>query len=196
MIERLEAIVEAVLFAANEPLSVERLQQILEDEEKISLQDLKIILQRIADFYQERGIELIEVASGYRFQTRMSYQSNIQKLSARKNNRYSRTFLEILALIAYRQPITRGEIEEIRGVVVSSQIIKSLQDLEWIKIMGYRDVPGKPALFGTTKKFLDDFNLKTLSDLPALPAIKNLDKMELRLSEQLQLEVSLPVEVS
>lgn len=183
MIEKLEPIVEALLFAANEPLSVERLQYLLESE-GVVVQDLKTILQNIANFYRGRSIELIEVASGYRFQTRIDFQTYINKLHDRKNNRYSRSFLEILALIVYRQPITRGEIEEIRGVVVSSQIIKSLQELEWIKIVGYRDVPGKPALFGTTKKFLDDFNIKNLSELPALPGVKNLEQIEMQLLEQ------------
>jgi segregation and condensation protein B len=188
MLDQLESILEAVLFAATEPLSAERLQQIIADEFDISVNDLRITLQKLVEVYQDRGIELVEVASGYRFQTKKNYQVWIQKLEARKTNRYSRSFLEILALIAYRQPITRGEIEDIRGVVVSSQIMKSLQELEWIKIMGYRDVPGKPALYGTTKRFLDDFNLKQLSELPVLPITKNLDQLELQLSEQLQLE--------
>lgn len=191
MLDHLAKIIEAVLLTAGEPVSVERLQQLLEEEYSLTVQDLKAILQSIADHYQNRGIQLVEVASGYRFQAREEYSLWVQKLQLKKSARYSRAFLETLALVVYRQPITRGEIEEVRGVAVSSQIMKSLLDLEWVKIVGHRDVPGKPALYVSTQKFLDDFNLRSLKELPVLQEPKNLDQLEL----QLQLEIKEIIEV-
>lgn len=199
MLENLTQIIEAVLFTAGEPVSVERLQQLLAEsetpafgEEIPSVKDLRQILENLRQYYQDRGIELVEVASGYRFQAKAELSSWLQRLHARKSARYSRAFLETLALIVYRQPLTRGEIEEIRGVAVSTQIIKSLLELEWIRIVGQRDVPGKPALYATTKKFLDDFNLRSLSELPVLTEPKNLEQLEHQLAGQLQLEVYAP----
>lgn len=187
MVDHLQQIIEAILFTAGEPISIERLQQLVSEEQKIPLKDIKIILQTLAEHYQSRGVELVEVSSGYRFQAKINFSPWLQKLQLRKSPRYSRAFLETLALIVYRQPITRGEIEEVRGVAVSSQIMKSLQDLEWIKVVGQRDVPGKPSLYSTTKKFLDDFNLKSISELPVLTELKNLDQLELQLTEVLSL---------
>jgi segregation and condensation protein B len=209
MLENLEQIIEAILFTAGEPVSIERLQQLTAEQElqgmaeqeegepllentKIPASDLRLLLQTLGQRYQDRGIELVEVASGYRFQARVEYTSWLQKLHARKSGRYSRAFLETLALIVYRQPLTRGEIEEIRGVAVSTQIIKSLLELEWVRVVGQRDVPGKPALYATTRKFLDDFNLKSLTELPALQEPRDMEQLEQRLAEQLQLEVFIP----
>lgn len=190
MLDNLAKIIEAVLLTAGEPVSMARLQQLLEEDQPISSQDLQQILQAIADDYQNRGVELVEVASGYRFQAKNEFAPWLQKLQARKTARYSRAFLETLALVVYRQPITRGEIEEVRGVAVSTQIMKSLQDLEWIKIVGQRDVPGKPSLYATTQKFLDDFNLRSFSELPVLQEPRNLDQLELQLSERLRIEAN------
>ncbi|MBS0350197.1 MAG: SMC-Scp complex subunit ScpB [Proteobacteria bacterium] len=144
-------------------------------EQALTLKEIRTAIELLREHYQNRGVELVEVASGYRFQARLELKNWLLKMHARKTARYSRSFLETLALIAYRQPITRGEIEEVRGVAVSTQIIKSLLDLEWIKMVGQRDVPGKPALYATTKKFLDDFNLQNLNQLPTLKEPQNID---------------------
>jgi segregation and condensation protein B len=193
MIQNVESLIEAILFTAGEPVPLERLRELILDEitaaTPLSLPQLKIILATLTEQYQNRGIELKEVASGYRFQAKAEFTPWLQKLHARKSVRYSRAFLETLALVVYRQPLTRGEIEEIRGVAVSTQIIKSLLELEWIRVLGQRDVPGKPALYGSTKKFLDDFNLTSLSELPPLQEAKNLAQLEQNLVEQLQLEI-------
>lgn len=198
MLENLEQLVEAVLFTAGEPVSVERLQQLTVDDApsektvKIPAQVLRSVLETLSQRYQGRGVKLVEVASGYRFQACPQFAPWLQKLHARKSARYSRAFLETLALIVYRQPLTRGDIEEIRGVAVSTQIIKSLLELEWVRIVGHRDVPGKPSLYSTTPKFLDDFNLKSLSELPPLKELQNVEQLEQRLMEQLQGEVVIP----
>lgn len=200
MLENLEAIIEAILFAANEPVSIERLQQLLGssaveaiegegDEQKLPAKTVRAALETLNERYRDRSIELVEVASGFRFQVKREYTPWLQKLQARKSARYSRAFLETLALVIYRQPITRGEIEEVRGVAVSTQIMKLLLELEWIRIVGQKDVPGKPALYGSTKKFLDDFNLKSLTELPVLQEPKNLEKLEQQLAHQLQAEM-------
>lgn len=199
MRENITQIIEAVLFTAGEPVSVERLQQLLAESEAPavgeaapSIKELRLLLDNLRQYYQERGIELVEVASGYRFQAKPEFSPWLQRLHARKSARFSRAFLETLALIVYRQPLTRGEIEEVRGVAVSTQIIKTLLELEWIRVVGQRDVPGKPALYATTKKFLDDFNLRSLSELPVLTEPKNLEQLEEQLTGQLQLEVFIP----
>lgn len=186
-------IIEAAIFAAAEPLNVERLQQLFEEVMRPTTAEIKELLAELATEYYERGVELQEVASGYRFQAKAEFAPWLQRLWEKKPPRYSRAFLETLALIVYRQPISRGEIEDIRGVVVSTEIMKKLMEHEWIKIVGYRDVPGKPAIYGTTKKFLDYFNLKNLSDLPPLDNIVDLDKLEKQLTEQLGLEVATAV---
>lgn len=181
-------IIESAIFAAAEPVSVERLQQLFEEITRPSTVEIKALIAELVADYQDRGVELQEVASGYRFQARHEFAPWLQRLWEKKPPRYSRALLETLALIVYRQPISRGEIEDIRGVVVSTEIMKKLLEHEWIKIVGYRDVPGKPAMFGTTKKFLDYFNLKSLSDLPPLENIVDLDQLEKQLTEQLGLE--------
>jgi len=147
------------------------------ENERPTKDEIRQVLKLLQDDYQGRGIELKEVASGYRMQVRQDYAAWVGRLWEEKPARYSRALLETLVLIAYRQPITRGEIEEIRGVSVSTQIAKTLLDREWIRVLGHKDVPGKPAMYGTTKEFLDYFNLKNLDDLPPLSDIKDLDKM-------------------
>ena len=166
--QQLKNIIEAALMAADEPLSIEQLTKLFEESEQPGNKDIRAALHILAEDCQHRGIEIQEVASGFRFQVRQEYGAWVSKLWEEKPPRYSRAMLETLALIAYRQPVTRAEIEEVRGVAVSSQIMKTLVDREWIKLVGYKDIPGKPALYGTTKQFLDYFNLKNLEDLPAL----------------------------
>lgn len=171
-----KSILEAALFASTEPLTIDRLQQLFDERDLPSMPEIKDLLSALKEDYRDRGVELREVASGYRFQAKTDFSSWLQRLWEKKPVRYSRALLETLALIAYRQPISRGEIEEIRGVSVSSDIMKKLLDREWIKVVGYRDVPGKPALFGTTRYFLDYFNLKNLTDLPPLEEIVDFEK--------------------
>jgi segregation and condensation protein B len=134
-------------------------------------------LAALREDYLERGVELVEVASGFRFQVRRDVHPFVAKLWTERQTRYSRSLLETLALIAYRQPITRGEIEQIRGVAVSTNTVRTLEEREWVRIVGYRDVPGKPALYGTTKQFLDYFNLKSLDQMPPLSELRDLDEL-------------------
>ena len=168
----LATLLEALLLAHNQPLAINQMVAILEDDAPISTQQIQEALSLLADSCQYRAYELKEVASGYRLQVRSSFSPWVSRLWEEKSPRYSRALLETLALIAYRQPITRGEIEDIRGVAVNSQIIKTLQERDWIRIVGYKDVPGKPAMLATTKSFLDYFNLRSLEELPALSSIK------------------------
>ncbi|MBL40996.1 MAG: SMC-Scp complex subunit ScpB [Chloroflexi bacterium] len=174
MIESLENIVEALLFSSSRPLSEKEILQTFEEKDQISLSDIKLALNDIKEKYKDNAFELVKVASGYRLRIKQDYTPWVSRLWESKPQKYSRALLETLALIAYKQPITRGEIEEVRGVSVSSQIIRTLLDRSWIKIVGHRDVPGKPALFSTTKEFLDDLNLSKLSELPELPEIQNI----------------------
>ena len=174
----LKSILEAVLMASDEPLNLPMLASVFTDEERPSNADIGSALAELADDYAERGIELKEVASGFRIQVREDANTWVARLWEERPQRYSRALLETLALIAYRQPITRGDIEEVRGVSVRSTIIRTLQEREWIRVVGHRDVPGKPALFGTTKAFLDYFNLSSLDDLPSLAEIKDMDNLE------------------
>ena len=176
--KEIKNIVEAVLLAAEEPMNLKQLRALFSDNEALSTQDISQALAGLQEDYAERGIELKEVASGFRIQTRPKVQTWVSRLWEEKPKKYSRALLETLALIAYRQPITRGEIEDVRGVSVSTNIIRTLMDREWIRVLGYRDVPGKPAMFGTTRQFLDYFNLKSLQDLPSLAEIKELDALE------------------
>ena len=176
-------ILEAALFASPEPLTVERLQELFEKQDRPVPAKIKNLLSELSEDYQERGVELCEVASGYRFQAKSKFAPWLQRLWKKKSPRYSRALLETLALVAYRQPISRGEIEEIRGVTVSSDIMKKLLDREWIKVDGYRDVPGKPALYVTTKAFLDYFNLREITELPPLEEVVQLKKKVLSISK-------------
>jgi segregation and condensation protein B len=173
-VKQIKNIIEAVLLAAGEPVTIKRLQNILSESE-LTHNDIAKALENLAKDFEDRGIELKEVASGFRLQTKQALQPWITKLWEEKPKKYTRALLETIALIAYRQPVTRGEIEEVRGVAVSSYIIRTLMDRDWIRVLGYRDVPGKPAMFGTTKEFLDYFNMKSLQDLPTLAEIKDIE---------------------
>jgi segregation and condensation protein B len=164
---QLKQLVEAAIFVADQPLSQEQIQLTVLDGLAVSKTMLKDTLTELKLEYQARGIQLVEVASGYRFQSMDSLSPWLSKLWQEQAPRYSRAMLETLSLIAYRQPITRGEIEDVRGVSVSSQIMKTLSERGWIKIIGHKEVPGRPSLYATTKTFLDYFSLKSLSDLPS-----------------------------
>ena len=170
-------ILEGALLAAGEPLSKKQLAQLFDELERPSMADISNALEAVSERCEGRGFELVEVASGYRFQVRQHLSPWVSKLWVERPVRYSRALLETLSLIAYRQPITRGEIEDIRGVAVSSNIIKSLLERDWVKVVGHRDVPGKPAMYATTREFLDYFNLKTLDQLPPLADVKDLETM-------------------
>ena len=183
--DKIKHIVEAAIFAADGPLDRDALLLLFDEQERPDKADLSRALEQLGEDYAEHGIELKEVASGFRFQVRKELGPWVSRLWQEKPPRYSRAILETLALVAYRQPITRGEIEEIRGVSVSSHIIKSLLERSWVRVVGHRDVPGRPAMFATTRQFLDYFDLKSLEDLPPLSEIKDLDKLneELALSD-------------
>jgi segregation and condensation protein B len=164
---QLKQLVEAAIFVAGESISQEQLQVTVLQGLAVSKTMLKEVLVELKLDYQARGIQLVEVASGYRFQSMDSLSPWLSKLWQEQAPRYSRAMLEILSLIAYRQPITRGEIEDVRGVSVSSQIMKTLSERDWIIVIGHKEVPGRPSLYATTKTFLDYFSLKSLSDLPS-----------------------------
>lgn len=174
----LKHIIEAALLAAEEPLTRDRLASLFEDDERPSNAEIGKALEAIDEDCADRGVELREVASGWRFQVKEDFQDWIARLWTERPQKYTRATLETLALIAYRQPITRGEIESVRGVSLSSTIIRTLQEREWIRIVGHRDMPGKPALFGTTKGFLDYFGLKSLDELPTLAEIRDMESLE------------------
>ena len=185
--EKLKSIVEAAIMVAETPISIKSLVELFaNDEDAPDRAAIKKVIDALQEDFADRGIELKEVASGYRFQVNEKYKDWINRLHDERPPRYSRALLETLAIIAYRQPVTRGEIEDIRGVAVSSNITKTLMEREWIKIVGQRDVPGKPSLFATTKSFLDYFNLKKLSDLPSLAEIKDFDQINPDLFESLE----------
>ena len=173
-VERLKAIVEAILLAAGRPLGLDQLLALFSDEERPERGELRDALTALAGEYAGRGIELTEVGSGYRIQIRQEMQLWVSRLWEEKPARYSRALLETLALIAYRQPITRGDIEEVRGVTVSTSIMKTLLEREWIRVVGHREVPGRPAMYGTTRQFLDYFSLKSLEELPTLAELRDL----------------------
>ncbi|MBT8128669.1 MAG: SMC-Scp complex subunit ScpB [Gammaproteobacteria bacterium] len=176
--QQLKNIIEAVLMSADKPLKVNQIEALFTGDADMPTRDeIHKAIKQLGEDYQGRGFELKEVASGFRLQVSEGYAQWIGRLWEEKPARYTRALLETIALIAYRQPITRGEIEEVRGVSVSSNIIKTLMEREWIKVLGHKDVPGKPALYGTTKEFLDYFNLKSLEDLPSLAEIKDLDQI-------------------
>ncbi len=173
----LKNIVEAALFAAGEPLSLDRLMALFDEGEQPARDLLREVLADLAADCEGRGIELKEVGSGFRYQVRQEVSAPIGRLWDERPARYSRALLETLALIAYRQPITRAEIEDIRGVTVSTNIMKTLQEREWVRVVGHRDVPGRPAMYATTRQFLDHFNLKSLGELPTLAELRDLDKI-------------------
>jgi segregation and condensation protein B len=174
---KLKQIVEAALLAAGGPMTLDLLQEIFLEEERPDKPALRAVIQELQNEYQERSIELVEVAGGYRINVRAELAPWVSRLWEERPARYSRAMLETLALIAYRQPITRGEIEEIRGVSVSSYIIKTMMEREWIRVVGHRDVPGRPGLYATTRDFLTYFGLNGLGDLPTLQEIRDLDSI-------------------
>jgi segregation and condensation protein B len=179
-------IIEALLLAVNEPTSVDKLTRIFQSDDNPPDRDtIYASLKALQAGCEHRGVELLEVASGWQFRVKPAFSPWLRKLWEERPPRYSRALLETLALVAFRQPITRGEIEEVRGVAVSSHIMRTLLDREWVRIVGHKDVPGKPALFATTKAFLDYFNLKSLSDLPPLVELADLDSA----GEQLEMEM-------
>ncbi|MEW6175753.1 MAG: SMC-Scp complex subunit ScpB [Pseudomonadota bacterium] len=186
----LASLLEAFLLASGKPLSLERLGELFEEHERPSSAQLKEALDVLDKSCKGRAFELKEVASGYRLQVRQRFSSWVGRLWEERPQRYSRALLETLALIAYRQPITRGEIEDIRGVAVNSQIVKTLQEREWIRVVGHRDVPGRPAMFATTRQFLDHFNLKNLDELPPLAVLR---EMEPELRPVLDEDAAVPV---
>lgn len=186
--ELLKKIIEGALLAAAKPMSITQLQDLFEDDQKPGREELAAALEDIQTDMGDRGYELTEVASGWRFQVRQEMAPWISRLWEEKPKKYSRAMLETLALIAYRQPITRGDIEQIRGVAVSSDIIKGLLERDWVKVVGHKDVPGRPAMYATTKEFLDYFNLKSLEELPTLAEIRDLES----LNTELNLEENLP----
>lgn len=186
-IKKLKNILEAVLLATDKTLTVIQLEGLFElDEERPTRDEIRQALHEMADDYETRGYELKQVASGFRLQVRQEFSTWVGRLWEERPARYTRALLETMSLIAYRQPITRGEIEEVRGVSVSSNIIKTLLERDWVKVLGHKDVPGKPSLYGTTKEFLDYFNLKSLDELPTLAEIKDLDSIhpELALDDE------------
>ena len=191
--EKIKNIIEAGLMVSTKPLSITSILSLFESEQSLQPErnDVREVLEILQEDYSGRGIELTEIASGFRVQARNEYASWVNHLFDERPPRYSRALLETLAIIAYRQPITRGEIEGIRGVSVSGTIIKTLLEREWIKGVGHRDVPGKPELLVSTKAFLDYFNLKKLSDLPALAEIKDYDLINPDLFEALESEAKL-----
>ncbi|MEM1188644.1 MAG: SMC-Scp complex subunit ScpB [Pseudomonadota bacterium] len=180
-VEGLVPILEAALMAAGKPLSLAALGALFEEPERPAREDLQSALAAIGERCDGRGFELVEVASGFRFQVREQYSTWVGRLWHESPQKYSRALLETLALIAYRQPITRGEIEEIRGVAVSTNIIRTLHERDWIRVVGHRDVPGRPAMYATTRQFLDYFSLKSLDQLPALADIRDLETLNAEL---------------
>ena len=179
--QELKRILEAALMAAGRPLNLDEMSALFHDAGRPDKGKLRAALQGLANDLEGRGVELVEVASGYRVQARKDYSEWVSRLWEEKPPRYSRALLETLALVAYRQPITRGDIEEVRGVSVSSNIIRTLQERGWIRVVGHRDVPGRPEMFGTTREFLDYFGLKTLEELPTLAELRDIDSMNVEL---------------
>ncbi|NUS39288.1 MAG: SMC-Scp complex subunit ScpB, partial [Lysobacter sp.] len=171
-------IVEAALLAANQPLTLAQLHALFPEDQPAPPDSVETALETLRAGCEDRGVELVEVSSGFRFQVKADVHPWVARLWTERQTRYTRATLETLALIAYRQPITRGEIEQVRGVAVNSNIIKALEEREWIRVVGHRDVPGKPALFGTTKVFLDYFGLKRLDELPPLSELKDIGELE------------------
>ncbi|HBA66487.1 MAG TPA: SMC-Scp complex subunit ScpB [Methylococcaceae bacterium] len=185
----IKRIVEALLFASDKPMTVKQLQQTFPELEQPELDTLQQAVDEIAEDYAQRPIALKKVASGYRFQVKPELSFWVGRLFEEKPPKYSRALLETLAIIAYRQPVTRGDIEDIRGVAVSSNIIRTLLEREWIRIVAHKEVPGRPALYGTTKQFLDYFDLSSLHELPTLQEIKELD-LSVASNQQLMQEQS------
>jgi segregation and condensation protein B len=175
-------VLEAALLAAGRPLSMDELVSVFDERDGSNAEEVRAALAALTAEYETRGLELLEVASGYRIQIRAAVAQPVSRLWQERPAKYSRALLETLALVAYRQPITRGEIEQIRGVAVNPNIIKTLLERSWIRVVGHRDVPGKPELLGTTREFLDYFSLKKLDDLPTLAQLKELEDLRVQLT--------------
>lgn len=175
--QQLKLIIEGALLASHEPLTIARIASLFDIDEQASNEDIRAALVDLQNECADRAYELVEVSSGWRYQVRQKVANWVNKLWEDKPPKYSRATLETLALIAYRQPITRGDIEDVRGVAVSTNIIQSLMERNWVRIVGHRDVPGRPALYATTRQFLDYFNLKSLDQLPSLSEIRDIDKI-------------------
>jgi segregation and condensation protein B len=178
--DEMKCVIEAALLSAGQPLAIDRLQALFVSDtasEPPAREDVRAALDALAADYVGRGIELREVASGFRIQVRSEITPWLNRLWEERPPKYSRALLETLAIIAYRQPITRGEIEAIRGVAIGSTIIKTLLDREWVRVAGHRDVPGRPAVYTTTRQFLDHFNLKSLTELPSLADLRDIDSI-------------------
>ena len=176
--------IEALLLSSDEPISADKLYKIISNKEKITKADVLDAIKELEGDYETKEIEVSRVASGYRIQAKKSINDYLNIIFAEKTPRYSRALMETLSIIAYKQPVTRGDIEAIRGVSVSSSIMRTLSDRNWIKIIGYRDVPGKPAMFSTTAEFLDYFGLQRLDELPDLPDIKEPKNLDLELDDK------------
>ncbi len=179
--QSLSYVLEAVLLAAGRPVSVEQMLELFEENQRPSAEDVAAALAELGERCADRACELREVASGWRLQVRPQYADVVSRLWQERPTRYSRALLETLALIAYRQPITRGEIEDIRGVTVSTTIMRTLHERNWVRVVGHREVPGRPELLGTTREFLDYFGLKSLDDLPTLAELRDLDDIKVQL---------------
>ena len=175
-------VIEAALLAAGRPLSIDELVSVFDERDNANAEEVRAAIAALGADYESRGIELVEVASGFRIQIRTQVAHPVSRLWQERPAKYSRALLETLALVAYRQPITRGEIEQIRGVAVNPNIIKTLLERSWIRVVGHRDVPGKPELLGTTREFLDYFGLKKLDDLPTLAQLKELEELRVQLT--------------
>jgi len=184
----LKNIVEAALLVAGVPLTLDKLLSLFPEDTRPTRDELRTALDQLAADCEHRGIELQRIDQGYRFQTKQKYAEWIARLSEERPVRYSRALLETLAIIAYRQPVTRGEIEDIRGVAVSSEIIKTLLGRDWVRQVGTRDVPGRPALYGTTRGFLEHFNLKGLDELPPLAELRDVEKIAAELNLRLPVD--------
>jgi len=175
-------VIEAALLAAGRPLAADELVGLFDERDGSNAEEVQAAIGALRNDYETRGLELVEVASGYRIQIRAAVAQPVSRLWQERPTKYSRALLETLALVAYRQPITRGEIEQIRGVAVNPNIIKTLLERGWIRVVGHRDVPGKPELLGTTREFLDYFSLKKLDDLPTLAQLKELEDLRVQLT--------------
>ena len=187
-------IVEGALLAANQPLTLAQLHALFPEDQPAPSGSVEQALESLREACADRGVELVELASGFRYQVKADVHAWVSRLWTERKTKYTRATLETLALIAYRQPITRGEIEQVRGVAVSSNIIQALEEREWIRVVGHRDVPGKPALFGTTKAFLDYFGLKRLDELPPLSELKDIGELEPQLQFDNVLDDTRPID--
>jgi segregation and condensation protein B len=189
-VNQIKNIVEALLLSSGEPLSADRIHKIINSKESCTKADILEAIDSLKIDYENKEIEISRVASGYRIQAKSTINHFLNIIYAEKTPRYSRALMETLSIIVYKQPVTRGDIESIRGVSVSSSIMRTLTDRNWIKIVGYRDVPGKPAMFSTTNEFLDYFGLEKLSELPDLPDIKEPQNMDLDLEQDIASEIN------